>query len=62
LFYPFLEIENLESFTNVFNFPPNNWELKKKFIKDKYLNLSWIENDKWKTKNITKLKINQEFK
>jgi len=61
LFYPFLEIENLESFTNVFNFPPNNWELKKKKFKDKYLNLSWIENDKWKTKNITKLKINQEF-
>mgnify|MGYP000669021941 CR=1 FL=1 len=30
MFYPILEIEEFEGFTNVFNFPPNNWELKKK--------------------------------
>ena len=61
MYYPFLEIENFENFTSVFNFPPNNWELKKKFITDKYLNLSWIENNQWKTKNVTLLKKNQKF-
>jgi len=61
LFYPFLEIENFESFTNIFNFPPNNWELKKRFIKNKFLNISWIEKNYWRTKNITKLKKNQKF-
>ena len=53
MYYPFLEIKNFETFTSVFNFPPNDWELKKKIISDKYLNLSWIENIQWKTKNIT---------
>ena len=61
MYYPFLEIKNFETFTSVFNFPPNDWELKKKIISDKYLNLSWIENNQWKTKNITLLKKNQKF-
>jgi hypothetical protein len=61
LFYPFLEIEKFEGFTNIFNYPPNNWELKNKFIHDKYLNLSWIENNSWRTKNIIKLKKNSRF-
>jgi len=61
LFYPILEIEEFEGFTNVFNFPPNNWELKKKYVRKKFLNLTWIEQGRWITRNIAEVKVNERF-
>ena len=60
MFYPILEIEEFEGFTNVFNFPPNNWELKKKYVR-KSLNLTWIEQGRWITRNIAEVKVNERF-
>ena len=59
MFFPFLDIDNFENYITIYNFPPNNWEIEKRKLSDKWLNISWLEENKWISKKVTRLEKDQ---
>ncbi len=55
-FYPILKAPDSKGWTTLFNFPPNNWEVRDS--SEKYINVTWAEDGKWRTANIGKLAFN----
>ena len=49
-FYPILSAPGCEGWVGLSNFPPNNWEVKSR--RSQFINVTWISNGIWKTKNI----------
>jgi len=56
-FYPILKAPDSKGWTTLFNFPPNNWELRDS--SEKYINVTWAEDGKWRTENVGKLAFNE---
>jgi len=59
IFYPILRAPNCHGYTTVHNYTPNNWEIKKNYIKN--INITWSDGSIWKTKQIGVLGINKSF-
>jgi hypothetical protein len=55
-FYPILKAPDSKGWTTLFNFPPNNWEVKDS--SEKYINVTWAEDGQWRTENVGKLAFN----
>ena len=55
-YYPILKAPGCQGWTTLFNFPPNNWEVRDS--SEKYINVTWAEDGKWRIENIGKLTFN----
>lgn len=53
-FYPILKAPGCTGWTTLYNFPPNNWETRR--ASEKYVSVSWSENDEWKSTTIGTIK------
>ena len=49
-YYPLLNAPGCKGWVGLYNFPPNNWEVKS--CGSQFINITWISNGIWKTKNI----------
>ena len=56
-YYPILKGADCKGWTTLCNFSPNNWEVKNNTKKN--INLTWAENDSWRTKKIGTLENNE---
>ena len=59
MFYPLIKLDNFDGFTTIHNFSPNNWE--KINLSKKYVYVIWSDGNKWQTKFINKLEINESL-
>jgi hypothetical protein len=55
MFFPLMKIPNLVGWVNLVNFPPNQWEYRKR--SSYFLYLLYSEGDRWKTIYIDKIKF-----
>ncbi len=55
-FYPILKAPDSKGWTTLFNFPPNNWEVRDS--SEKYINVTWAEDGKWRSEYVGKLAFN----
>ena len=55
-FYPILKAPDSKGWTTLFNFSPNNWEARDS--SEKYINVTWAEDGKWRSENVGKLAFN----
>lgn len=59
MFYPLIKLDYFDGFTTIHNFSPNNWE--KINLSKKYVYIIWSDGNKWQTKFISKLEINESI-
>ena len=52
-FFPLTKVNSVEGFCTIHNFPPNDWQ--KSNNKEKFIWAIYPENNKWKTKKISKI-------
>ncbi len=56
-YYPLLQAPYCTGNSTLYNFPPNHWEITKK--SDKYISLTYMQNNVWRNQTITTLRYNQ---
>jgi hypothetical protein len=49
-FYPILNAPESKGWTTLFNFPPNNWEVRN--VSEKFINVTWAEDGAWRSENL----------
>jgi hypothetical protein len=49
-YYPLLSVPGYDSWVELSNFSPNNWEYR--HASSKFVNLTWSQNDNWHTLNL----------
>lgn len=57
-YYPLIKIPKFSAKTTLFNFPPNNWELRAP-ISPKFINASWVQDSLWHTTSILFMRPNE---
>jgi hypothetical protein len=58
VYYPLIKVPKFSAKTTVFNFSPNNWELRKP-VSPKFINASWVQDGLWHTTSILFISPNQ---
>jgi len=57
-FYPLIKVPKFSAKTTLFNFPPNNWEIRGS-VSSKFINASWVQDSLWHTTSILFMRPNE---